>query len=307
MAFARGGVYQPLAGAHWSTYPGHDGIDLNVGSGSADYGMPIRAFRAGHISYAGAGRGYGNAVFESGPWGTVVYGHMSRFATRTGADVAGGQVLGYVGSTGNSSGPHLHFGFPGGTPAQALALLAGAKSIHGGAKVANPGEEKKASFMDAIKSIPNLAKSVWSNIKALPGKFGEWGTEFKNAGKGALRGAVNYGDGKIPNKIKVNNFPDLDLPDTPIMSIMKKLGIFDNGGVLEPGKFAYNASNKPEAVFNQRQFKSFAQSAGNRNAFPREVTLNVEGERFRAYVEGVARDEMDEEHAYSNSVRRMSR
>lgn len=306
--FANGGVYAPLAGAHWSTYPGHDGIDLNVGSGSADYGMPIHAFRGGHIAYAGSGRGYGNAVFESGPWGTVVYGHMSRFATSTGADVRGGQTIGYVGSTGNSSGPHLHFGFPGGTPAQALALLQGATNIFGGKSEVNPGETKKASFLDAVKAIPDLAKSVWNNIKGMGSKFGPWGEQMKNAGIGALRSAIGYGDKKIPDKISIKHFPDVDLPDNPIKSALSALGIFDNGGVLEPGAIAFNASRKPEAVFNHTQFKQFAESAGSgQAAFPKKVTVQIGAEQFDGYVRDLARDEIDDNHAYSNTVRGMRR
>lgn len=307
--FARGGVVAPLAGGRYGTYPGHDGVDINVGSGWDDYGMPIRAFRDGSVSYVGSGRGYGTAVFQRGSFGEVVYGHMSRTAVSSGQSVRAGQVLGYVGNTGNSSAPHLHFGYPGGSYAQAMALLAGATGIFGGTKAApNPGEEKKEGFLDAIKSIPSIAKTLWANITGMGSRFGDWGSTLKGGAVSAMHSGVNWLDDFIPNKIAVNNFPDVPMPDNPVSDLLKKLGIFDNGGVLEPGKFAYNASNKPEAVFNQSQFKQFAESAGNKAAaFPREVTLNVEGQRFRAYVSEVARDEIDEDYAYTNNVRGMSR
>ena len=122
-AFAKGGVFWPLPGGVASTYAGHDGVDLNAPN---DMGKPYYAAVGGKIIYVGSGRGYGNAIFEQTKYGTVVYGHSSRTAVRVGQTVAAGQYIGNVGNTGNSTGPHLHFGFPGGTYGQAMALLQGA-------------------------------------------------------------------------------------------------------------------------------------------------------------------------------------
>ena len=86
-------------------YAGHSGIDI-----AAPNGTPVRAANGGPILYAGWNTwGYGNtAVIGHGPFSTL-YGHMSSLAVRCGSFVQAGQVIGYVGSTGNSSGPHLHF------------------------------------------------------------------------------------------------------------------------------------------------------------------------------------------------------
>ena len=86
-------------------YAGHSGIDL-----SAAAGTPILAANGGPVLYAGWNSwGYGNTVVVGhGPFSTL-YGHMSRLAVRCGSHVSAGQIIGYVGSTGNSSGPHLHF------------------------------------------------------------------------------------------------------------------------------------------------------------------------------------------------------
>lgn len=128
--FANGGVYWPTTGHRTSSYPGHDGVDIN-GPGQ-DAGQPIFAYRSGKIVYAGWGRGYGHAIFEKAPgYPTVVYGHGSAVYVHTGQNVRGGQMIGRVGSTGNSTGPHLHFGIPGGTEAQALALLRGGRVLMG--------------------------------------------------------------------------------------------------------------------------------------------------------------------------------
>lgn len=125
----KGGRVWPTTGRITSTYRGHDGVDINAPG--EDSGNPIYAYRSGVITHAGYGQGYGNAVFEqpdSGP--PVVYGHGSRVLVTKGQQVTVGQKIAEVGSTGRSSGPHLHFGRPGGTYQQAIDLLAGL--THGG-------------------------------------------------------------------------------------------------------------------------------------------------------------------------------
>lgn len=131
MQFAHGGVVWPVPGHETSTYPGHDGIDINRGSGWDDFGDPIRAALSGLISYVGTGRGYGTGIFTKGNYGELVYGHTSRQHVRGGQYVNAGDLIGNVGNTGNSSAPHLHFGFPGGTAAQAMAVLRGAVPTDG--------------------------------------------------------------------------------------------------------------------------------------------------------------------------------
>ena len=83
----------------------HEGIDIGVGSGT-----PIRAAAAGTVIHAGWLGGYGNlTVIDHGGGVATAYGHQSGLAAGSGAFVAQGQVIGYVGSTGHSTGPHLHF------------------------------------------------------------------------------------------------------------------------------------------------------------------------------------------------------
>ncbi|MCJ2187537.1 M23 family metallopeptidase [Novosphingobium beihaiensis] len=83
----------------------HAGIDFG-----AAYGSPIYAVADGTVTYAGRHGGHGNYVRlrHAGGLGTG-YAHMSRIAVANGAHVRAGQVIGYVGSTGLSTGPHLHF------------------------------------------------------------------------------------------------------------------------------------------------------------------------------------------------------
>jgi murein DD-endopeptidase MepM/ murein hydrolase activator NlpD len=90
-------------------YPGgrkHDGIDF-----PAPLGTPIGAAGAGVVVFAGWNSGgYGNLVIVQHRLGYQTwYAHQSRFAVSVGSHVAGGVTIGYVGSTGFSTGPHLHF------------------------------------------------------------------------------------------------------------------------------------------------------------------------------------------------------
>lgn len=83
----------------------HKGLDIG-----APYGAPIRAAIDGVVAFAGRSGGYGNFVKLSHSNGLATgYGHMSRIAVAPGTRVAQGQVIGYVGSTGLSTGPHLHY------------------------------------------------------------------------------------------------------------------------------------------------------------------------------------------------------
>jgi murein DD-endopeptidase MepM/ murein hydrolase activator NlpD len=83
----------------------HTGIDIGVG-----YGVPIHAAGSGTVIYATWMGGYGNVIIiDHGNGLSTLYAHQSSLAVGTGAHVARGQTVGYVGSTGFSTGPHLHF------------------------------------------------------------------------------------------------------------------------------------------------------------------------------------------------------
>lgn len=90
-----------------NTIRAHKGVDY-----AAPAGTPVRAAGDGRIHFRGREGGYGNAiVIEHGGGITTLYGHLSRFAkgASNGQRVRQGQVIGYVGSTGLASGPHLHY------------------------------------------------------------------------------------------------------------------------------------------------------------------------------------------------------
>ena len=111
-----GGMQQPVPGPITSNYGlrmhpilgyarMHRGLDFR-----ASFGTPILAVADGRVSGAGWAGGYGRQVRLVHANGlSTSYSHMSRFAVSPGASVRMGQVIGYIGTTGLSTGPHLHF------------------------------------------------------------------------------------------------------------------------------------------------------------------------------------------------------
>jgi murein DD-endopeptidase MepM/ murein hydrolase activator NlpD len=97
----------------------HEGIDI-----AAPSGTPIRAAAAGRIIFAGVMSGYGNiTIIDHGNGLATAYAHQSAFALG-GGSVSQGTIIGYVGTTGNSTGPHLHFEVRvNGTPVDPMGYL----------------------------------------------------------------------------------------------------------------------------------------------------------------------------------------
>lgn len=83
----------------------HKGIDI-----ANDTGTPIRATASGVIVFSGRKGGYGNMVVINHGYGyTTIYAHNSKNAVSSGDKVKMGQIIAYIGETGNATGPHLHY------------------------------------------------------------------------------------------------------------------------------------------------------------------------------------------------------
>lgn len=89
----------------YGTQKSHTGIDIGAASGAT-----IVAADGGTVTMAGVNGGYGNCVMiDHGNGYKTLYGHMSSIAVTNGQTVSAGDTVGYVGSTGVSTGPHCHF------------------------------------------------------------------------------------------------------------------------------------------------------------------------------------------------------
>ena len=83
----------------------HNGVDMNASQGDA-----IKAAAAGTVILAGVKGGFGITIMIDHGGGMVtLYAHQSRLGSSVGQKVKAGETIGYIGSTGLSTGPHLHF------------------------------------------------------------------------------------------------------------------------------------------------------------------------------------------------------
>jgi murein DD-endopeptidase MepM/ murein hydrolase activator NlpD len=103
--YVTGGVGQRNDPFNPSMSDYHTGIDI-----SAPYGSRVVAPADGTVLYAGQRPGYGNIVVIDHRFGIVTrYGHLWKFNVETGQFVSRNDVIGYVGTSGRSTGPHLHY------------------------------------------------------------------------------------------------------------------------------------------------------------------------------------------------------
>lgn len=116
-AWPASGPISSAYGPRWGRF--HSGIDIAAGAGD-----PILAARAGVVDLAGWVGGYGNTVILRHSDGSrTLYAHSSRVLVRPGERVRQGQVIARVGSTGRSTGPHLHFEIIAGRPVDPVPYL----------------------------------------------------------------------------------------------------------------------------------------------------------------------------------------
>ena len=141
----------------------HLGVDFG-----ARRGTPVRAAGDGKVVFAGRKGGYGNVVIIAHRGGyKTLYAHLSRFrkGIRRGKRVKQGQVIGYVGSTGLSTGPHLHFGlYKNNRPMNPLRVVHIAKSRLSGKEL----KKFKALVAQYKKELDELVKNKEAVAQKVP-------------------------------------------------------------------------------------------------------------------------------------------
>ncbi|MEP4196421.1 MAG: M23 family metallopeptidase [Aliishimia sp.] len=171
-----GAMVSPVSGILTSKFgprkhPIHRVVRLHAGvDWAAPTGTPVHAAAAGKVSHAGDGKGYGNLVIISHPGGLETrYAHLNAFSAkgRTGTVVQAGDIIGYVGTTGRSTGPHLHFETRlSGEPIDPMPLLSGGRTV-----VASGAVEALVAQIIKVESAGNArAKNPLSSATGL-GQF----------------------------------------------------------------------------------------------------------------------------------------
>ncbi len=157
----------------------HHGTDFG-----ARRGTPILAAADGKVIFSGWKGGYGKVIKIKHKDGYVtLYAHQSRLKAKQGQHVSAGQVIGYVGSTGRSTGPHLHFGlYKNGRAINPMRLV---KFSTGGlsGKAKRAFLNRKRKYTKIINDIfeKNIPSKVWNTVNEI-GVSPEMKNYYKNRG-----------------------------------------------------------------------------------------------------------------------------
>lgn len=204
--------YGPRPDVGW-----HDGLDF-----AAPTGTGVRAPAAANVIFGGWGSGgAGNMVhLDHGGGLTSLYYHLSRVLARSGERVTAGEMIGAVGSTGNSTGPHLHFTVrQNGQHINPAQLLGGAVSVKG----PGPG----STFVNPFGAMANFARDQFAKLFPSGGAFVDLAVGM---GSKLIKSIGAF----VGDKIGIG-------------------GVYDDGGYLQPG-LNFNGLGAPEPVLTPYQW-----------------------------------------------------
>jgi murein DD-endopeptidase MepM/ murein hydrolase activator NlpD len=142
----------------------HDGIDIDAGMGAT-----IVASASGTVIHSGWNGGYGNTVkIDHGNGYVTLYAHMSQLGASNGAKVTQGQQIGKVGSTGNSTGPHLHFSvYLNGRAIDPMTVLSGGAVVSTGTpETSSPAQTASAMVMSQDQILSGVSAKTPDFAKA---------------------------------------------------------------------------------------------------------------------------------------------
>ena len=257
-------------------YAGHSGIDIAAGMGA-----PVFATRDGQIAYSGWGHGYGQAIFERFASGLqMVYGHLSKIVRGSGA-VKAGDLIGRVGSTGRSTGPHLHvevnaapFGSASNRSAT-FAFLRGATNMKGAGSGSAPLFDYKGwmskKFAGALGRLGEAGGGIVGDIAG--------GVAHKLAGQ--LKDRVGAW---LKDKFGVGGRSGGPWSSSQLASSLRTPRLYDAGGMLPTGpSLVVNNTGKPERVLNEDQWDRLIDAM----SAPKSVV--VDGRELRAVLRSEVR------------------
>lgn len=173
----------------------HHGVDYATTSGT-----PISVIQPGTVSQAGWIDGYGYSVTVAHPGGSAsFYGHMSKIAVKNGQPVEPGTIIGNVGSTGRSTGPHVHFEILQGGKPVSIPSNEGDKYFRFGGNVKVTPKQSSGSAGGSQGSVGALLIASGTNDYADPDKvYQDTLTQIKSARKKGYDPVVVPPNGKDP-------------------------------------------------------------------------------------------------------------
>ncbi|MGW9021259.1 peptidoglycan DD-metalloendopeptidase family protein [Leucobacter chromiiresistens] len=248
---ARGGLVSPLPRGSYSVsqpyHGGHNGIDL-----AAPSGTKVFAAADGVVGLAGVVNMGGNEVYIQHPNGLGTrYSHLSRFGTKAGASVKAGNVIGYVGSTGMSTGPHLHY----------MVHNPGQGGGNYGAHV-NP-----ASYLGEFAKDLGEAGGAASILDGLV----DWAV---GQIKGAFPGGGMWVD--VAMAMGRNAASTMAKAFNPFAASDGHTTLYDSGGLLQPGvSLVENRTGRPEPILTGSQWESIHRAATQPAGIDGPVVVNV--------------------------------
>ncbi|MFD5161047.1 peptidoglycan DD-metalloendopeptidase family protein [Streptomyces hawaiiensis] len=270
-------------GSMWSSGR-HTGLDF-----PAPTGTPVHAVANGQVTGAASGGPYGNHVIVSHGGGLAsLYAHLSKMLTSVGKGVTQGQTIGKVGSTGNSSGPHLHLeARRNGTPVDPMTYLNGpggfnanavgaaqryAKGILGsygwGPEQFGPLKKLWDGESGWRWNADNPTSDAYGIPQALPGsKMASAGSDWRTNPQTQIRWGLGY----------IKSRPDYGSPAAAYSKwLSRSPHWYDDGGMIPPGlSLVANGTGRPEPVFTSGQWSDIRASKGGGAS-----TVNVEARVF---------------------------
>lgn len=249
----------------------HSGVDY-----ATTEGTPVSAIQPGKVAYAGwDDGGYGNMIMISHPGGnTTLYGHMSKIHVRTGQTIEPGTVIGNVGSTGRSTGPHVHFEVRQGSKRLEIPTTEGDKYFRFGGNVkvksktgssgkptavlmagTNDYGDPKSGAAGVKQAIKALQDKGYNVVVVPPSEQGQTAAVSKAVQQAATDMGATIKKGQYKEKDNTGAIPYAHLTDASAKEIAGQYKgatfVGDSNAQLIPGAKIANAGSRASEIAQQ--------------------------------------------------------
>lgn len=250
----------------------HRGVDIAAGEGS-----PIIASAEGQVIFCAPDGSYGNVTRIKHPNGyTTVYAHQSRIGVRSGQNVRQGENIGAVGTTGNSTGPHLHFEVrdAGGAPIDPMKVIGGAFNMSSSSAAGDNKHHTSGGSGSGAKDLSSIIDQRAKQKGETPAALGGMGAGGSRSGGAdtfgakisSLKGAMKGSNTSSGNNNLSNNRMSISLPGAPSAKTGDSYVAQDGPVNVHAGEAILNA----DEAANWRRSKTSGGKGGGSN-----VTINV--------------------------------